>query len=46
MVESREQGDVLSGFIKFREFLNQLSDCQLLKMDSAPGSLAILIETE
>jgi hypothetical protein len=34
---SRVHGDELSGSIKGGEFLDKLSDCQLLKKDSAPG---------
>jgi hypothetical protein len=33
-----EHGNEPSGSIKGREFLDKLSDCQLLKKDSAPFS--------
>jgi hypothetical protein len=35
---SCERGNESSGPIKGREFLDQLSDCQLLKLDSDPWS--------
>jgi hypothetical protein len=35
---SSEHGNELLGSIKGGEFLDQLSDCQLLKKDSAPWS--------
>jgi hypothetical protein len=33
-----EHGNETSGFIKGGEFLDQLSECKLLKRDSAPWS--------
>jgi hypothetical protein len=37
-----ENGNEPSGSIKGREFLDYLSDCQLLKKDSAPWCYLIL----
>jgi len=39
VVSSCENGNETSGSIKGREFLEHLSDYQLLKKDSAPWSL-------
>jgi hypothetical protein len=38
VVGSSDRGNELSGFIKGRTFLDQLSDCQLLKEYSAAVS--------
>jgi hypothetical protein len=40
---SFEHGNKPSGSIKYGEFLDQLSDYQLLKTDSAPWSYLIII---
>jgi hypothetical protein len=38
VASSCEHGNETSGYIKGEEFLDKLSDCQLLKKDSVPCS--------